>query len=134
MNTTNGKIAEQSKQKIMEAELSRKTFYRLFPDKEAVLKLYFDFWESKKDILLLFKKNALLPFLFECVYEHSSGVFAYVRSTEMVNTFSRQLPYLLAYAVGGMHSMLLKWVENDMVIPSSELIQSLKKGLMSPDI
>ncbi|MDD6482476.1 MAG: TetR/AcrR family transcriptional regulator [Lachnospiraceae bacterium] len=183
MNTTNGKIAEQSKQKIMEAllsvmeqydykeititqisqeaELSRKTFYRLFPDKEAVLKLYFeglftecltqikaqdihhywevvqmyfDFWESKKDILLLFKKNALLPFLFECVYEHSSDVFAYVRSTETVNTFSRQLPYLLAYAVGGMHSMLLKWVENDMVIPSSELIQSLKKGLMSPDI
>ena len=42
MNRTNGKIAEQTKPKIMEAELSRKTFYRLFPDKEAVLKLYFE--------------------------------------------------------------------------------------------
>lgn len=183
MNTTNGKIAEQSKQKIMaallsvmkqydfkeitvtqiaqEADLSRKTFYRLFPDKETVLKLYFDelfseclsniksknihhywevvqvyfdFWESKKDILFLFKKNNLLSFLFECSYNHSSEVFTYVRSTEVANTFSRQLPYLLSYAVGGMHSMLLKWVENDMCIPSSELIETLKNGLMSPDI
>lgn len=183
MNITNGKIAEQSKKKIIdalllimkqydykeititqiaqEAGLSRKTFYRLFSDKEAVLKLfsdglfancftqikeknihhywevvqwYFDFWESKKDILSLFKKNGLLPFLFECSYQFSPVIFEYVRSNETANAFSRQLPYLLSYAVGGMHSMLLKWVEMDMVIPSSELIKTLKAGFMSPDI
>ena len=100
MNTTNGKIAEQSKKKIadallvilqqydykeititqlaQEAKLSRKTFYRLFADKEDVLaylfenmyiecfeqiksqrtqcywdivQCYFDFWEAPQRIL-----------------------------------------------------------------------------------
>ena len=108
MNTTNGKIAEHSRQKFVsallfvmkqydykeititqlaqEAKLSRKTFYRLFPDKDAVLMLYFneifsecltrfktqnihrywevvqvyfDFWESKREFLSLLNKNHL---------------------------------------------------------------------------
>lgn len=64
MNRTNGKIAEQSKQKLaaalleimkqyeykeitvtqitQEARLSRKTFYRLFSDKDDILNLLFD--------------------------------------------------------------------------------------------
>ena len=64
MNTTNGRIAEQSKKKIadallvvlqqydykeititqlaQEAKLSRKTFYRLFTDKEDVLSYLFE--------------------------------------------------------------------------------------------
>lgn len=183
MNTTNGKIAEQSRQKLMsallsvmkqydykeititqlaqEAGLSRKTFYRLFSDKEDVLKLYFegifseclteiksqdihhywevvqvyfDFWESRRELLFLFKNHDLLPFLFEYLYQHSLEVFTFVRSEETVQAFSHQLPYMLAYAVGGMNSMLLKWVENDMCIPSSELINTLKNGLMSPEI
>ena len=37
-----------------------------------------------------------------------------------------QIPYLLAYSIGGMHSMLLKWVENDMTIPSFVLVEQLK--------
>ena len=66
MNTTNGKIAEQSKKKIAnallvtlerydykeititqlagEANLSRKTFYRLFADKDDVLSYLFEDW------------------------------------------------------------------------------------------
>ncbi|WP_167957471.1 TetR/AcrR family transcriptional regulator [Anaerosporobacter faecicola] len=183
MNTTNGRIAEQSREKIIcallcvmerysykeititqiaqEADLSRKTFYRLFQDKESVLQLlfdklfaecmsqirsqdihhywdvvqlYFDFWESQKDLLCLLKRHGLLSILFECSYVHAPEVFACVRSTEIVNAFSRQLPYLLAYAVGGMHSMLIKWIENDMDIPAAELIEKLKAGFMSPEI
>ena len=64
MNRTNGRIAQESRQKFatalfellkiykyteitvtqlaQEAELSRKTFYRLFNDKDEVLKQYFD--------------------------------------------------------------------------------------------
>ncbi len=64
MNKTNGKIAEQSKKKLaaalleimkqydykeititqitLEAQLSRKTFYRLFSDKDDILTLLFD--------------------------------------------------------------------------------------------
>lgn len=180
MNTTNGKIAEESKSKIanallvvlqqydykeititqlaQEAKLSRKTFYRLFTDKEDVLtylfenlymecfekiksqgtqcywdivQCYFDFWEERKSMLLIFKQSKLLPVLFDGAYNYSFSIFEYVRSKEVAELLSVQLPYLLAYSIGGMHSMLLKWVENDMTIPSYILIEQLKNGFKS---
>ncbi len=183
MNTTNGKIAEQSKEKLanallvimekydfkeititqitQEAGLSRKTFYRLFKSKEElinfyfeclykeclmqikarqlqhywdVVQCYFDFCEERRDLLSLLKQNNLLVLLFEGSYKYSFKVFAYVRSKETADAYSSLLPYLLAYSVGGMFSMLLKWVENGMAIPSSLLIANLKKGLMSAEI
>lgn len=180
MNTTNGKIAEESKSKIanallvvlqqydykeititqlaQEAKLSRKTFYRLFTDKEDVLtylfenlymecfekiksqgiqrywdivQCYFDFWEERKSMLLIFKQSKLLPVLFDGAYNYSFSIFEYVRSKEVAELLSVQLPYLLAYSIGGMHSMLLKWVENDMTIPSYILIEQLRNGFNS---
>lgn len=183
MNTTNGKIAAQSKQKMVralltlmrqydykeititqiaqEAQLSRKTFYRLFSDKDELIalffqelfqeclaqvkalnirhywdmvQLFFDFWEERRDLLSLLQKNRLLPRAFEQSYQYSVQIFEFVRSKEIAKSLSVPLPYLLAYSVGGMHSMLLKWVENDMSIPSAELISALKSGFMSEDI
>lgn len=183
MNTTNGKIAEQSKEELVmallvimkqydyreititqlsqEAGLSRKTFYRLFKSKEElinfffenlyeeclaeiksqqlhhywdVVQCYFDFCEKRRDLLSLLKQNDLLLLLFEGSYKYSFKVFEYVRSQKTADIYSSFLPYLLAYSVGGMYSMLLKWVENDMNIPSSILITELKNGLISSDI
>lgn len=183
MNTTNGKIAEQSKQKIAnallvalkqynykeititqlagEANLSRKTFYRLFTDKEDVLhylfnnlyiecfeqiksqntkrywdivQCYFDFWEERKSLLLLFKQSNLLSVLFDGAYKYSFGIFEYIRSKNVTEHLAPQLPYLLAYSVGGMHSMLLKWAENDMTVPSHILIEQLKNGYNSIEL
>ena len=183
MNTTNGKIAEQSKQKMVqallrvmeqydyreitvtqiaqEAQLSRKTFYRLFSGKDEILSLlfeglfqecfgriqarnirhywdvmqeFFDFWEERKELLFLLQKNGLLPRVFERSCQYAVQVFIFVRSEEMAESFALPLPYLLAYSVGGMHSMLLKWVENGMDIPSAELIATLKAGFLSHDI
>lgn len=183
MNKTNWKIAEQSKQKMVqalltimkqydyreitvtqiaqEAQLSRKTFYRLFSSKDDILSLFFDglfqecfeqikaqkvqhywdvvqvffdFWESRKDLLSLLHKNDLLPRVFEKSYQYSIQVFEFVRSKELAASFALPLPYMLAYSVGGMHSMLLKWVEKGMDIPSRELISKLKSGFMSNDI
>lgn len=180
MNTTNGKIAEQSKRKIadallvvlqqydykeititqlaQEAKLSRKTFYRLFTDKEDVLsylfeklyiecfeqiksketsyywdvvQCYFDFWEERKALLLTLKQSNLLSVLFDGAYKYSFSIFEYIRSKDVANQLSVPLPYLLAYSVGGMHSMLLKWVENDMTVPSCMLIEILKYGFHS---
>lgn len=180
MNTTNWKIAEQSKRKIAnallvalerydykeititqlagEANLSRKTFYRLFVDKDDVLsylfedlykacfehiksqhtqyywdivQCYFDFWEERKSLLLLFKQGHLLPVLFDGAYKYSFGIFEYIRTKDVAEHLSLELPYLLAYSVGGMHSMLLKWVENDMTVPSVTLIEQLKNGYNS---
>lgn len=183
MNRTNGKIAEQSKEKIskalltimeqydykeititqisQEAHFSRKTFYRLFSSKDDVLNFllkhlyqecflqiksrkvqhywdvvqcYFDFCEERKSLLFLLRKQHLLTLLFEGSYQYAFQVFEYIRSKETADFFSLPLPYMLAYSVGGMYSMLLKWVENDMDIPSTELITELKKGFMSPNI
>lgn len=183
MNTTNGKIAAQSKQKMVralltlmnpydyreitvtqiaqEAHLSRKTFYRLFSGKDEILalffedlfqecftriraqelrhywdavQLFFDFWEERKDLLLLLQKNDLLQRVFEQSCQYAMEVFAFVRSKEAANSLSVPLPYILAYSVGGMHSMLLKWVEKGMDIPSAELIAKLKAGFMSADL
>lgn len=183
MNRTNWKIAEQSKQKMVkavllimeqydyqeititqiaqEAQLSRKTFYRLFSDKDDVLKLfcenlfheyfarikaqqiqrywdvvqaYFDFWEERKDLIALLQKSGLLPRIFEYSYRYSTEVFEFVRSKEAAASFALPLPYMLAYSVGGMHSMLLKWAENDMDVPSAQLISKLKSGFMSGNI
>ena len=183
MNRTNGHIAEKSRQKFaaalfslmrvyqyteitvtqlaQEAELSRKTFYRLFNDKDEVLKqhfdtlfaaffseikardikhywelvgLYFDFWESRKDILLLLGKNDLLPRMFEYVYRNAEKIFVAVRTSDKAKELSEPLPYLLAYSVGGMHSMLIKWVESGMIVSSSVLIARLKAGFQSPEL
>jgi AcrR family transcriptional regulator len=183
MNRTNGRIAEESKKRFaegllelmktypypditvtqlsQEAELSRKTFYRLFNDKDDVLKLlfdglyyecftqikgqnirrywdlvqlYFDFWESRKEILLLLSRNGLLPRLFEYVYRNAQPIFTAVRTEETTQSFAPTLPYLLAYSVGGMHSMLMKWAESGMTTPSTALIQQLKVGFQSPNL
>lgn len=183
MNTTNGKIAEQSKKKIVsallvvmqqydykeititqlaqEAKLSRKTFYRLFKDKEDVIlylfenlyiecfeqiqsqsaqgywdivQCYFDFWEKHKSILSMFKQSTLLPVLFDGAYKYSFKIFEYRHSKDEIEHFSIHLSYLLAYSLGGMHSMLLKWVENDMCIPSYILIEQLKTCFNSIEI
>ncbi len=182
MNRTNSKIAEQSKKKIsealltimkqydfkeititqisQEANLSRKTFYRLFSSKEDVLtfffenlygeclmqiksrqvqhywdivQCYFDFCEERKSLLLLLKQHNLLTLLFEGSYKYAFQVFACIHTKEAADRFSLPLPYMLAYSIGGMYSMLLKWVEGDMNIPSSLLISELKKAFMSPD-
>lgn len=81
-----------------------------------VVQCYFDFWEDRKLLLLLFKQNNLLPVLFEGAYNYTFNIFEHIRSKEVRDQYSLPLPYLLAYSVGGMHSMLLKWVENGMVI------------------
>ena len=183
MNTTNNRIEEQSKEKYaaallslmndwhyteitvtqlaQEANLSRKTFYRLFNDKSDVLTLildklfdeffievkeqsvkrywnvvqyYFDFWDSHREILLLLSKNDLLGIMFEYVYRNAEKIFVAVRTLEKAEEFASSLPYLLAYSVGGMHSMLIKWVESGMSVPSELLVAQLKAGFQSPDL
>ena len=183
MNTTNWKIAARSKQKLVQAllvlmrqydykeitvtqiaqesRLSRRTFYRLFSDKDEILalffeelfqtcftqikarkvrhywdvvQLFFDFWEERRDLLCLLQKNDLLQRVFAQSYQYSMQVFEFVRSKETADAFSLPLPYMLAYSVGGMHSMLLKWAETGMNVPSAELISKLRLGFMSDSI
>ncbi len=136
-----------------EARISRKTFYRHFRDKDEVLKhlfdslyleclssitgsgvhnywdvvqCFFDFWEKHAEALNLMKRSNLLPQLFEESYDRSFEVFRSVRTSDH---YGEQLPYILAYSIGGMNSMLIKWIEGGMSIPSSTLIRGLREGL-----
>ena len=180
MNNTNGLIAEQSKKTIaeamlkvmkiydykeitvtqitQEAQVSRKTFYRHFRDKDEVLKhlfdslyqecissitnrgihhywdvvqCFFDFWEKHSETLKLMNQSNRVPQLFEESYGRSFEVFRSVKSEDIAEHYKAQLPYLLAYSIGGMNSMLIKWIENGMSIPSSTLISCLKEGFSS---
>ena len=183
MNTSNGKMAIESRQRLtkalftvmqqyqfkeitvtqitQEAELSRRTFYRLYNDKEEILEqaicelfeaflerlkmqdihhywevvqLYFDFWEEKRDFLCLLKRQGILSSMMEISYRYAFNIFEYVRTKEVMEAFDPYLPYLISYALGGMHQMLIKWVEEDMVVPSSHLIEKLKAGYQSSNI
>lgn len=148
-------------QLAQEAGLSRKTFYRLFGGKDEVLErlfdqlyfdcleqiklrgvsrywalvqLYFDFWGSRKETLILLGRNGLLSRLFDYVYRNAESIFMTIRASGETQELSGSLPYLLAYSVGGMHSMLIKWVESGMSVPSSELIARLENGFRSPEL
>lgn len=178
MNQTNWKIAEQSRRALaqallslmnqydykeititqiaQEAGLSRKTFYRLFSDKDDILQFYFhglfqqyafqvnalqirhywdavqllfDFWEERRSLLSLLEKNNLLSRLFEQTYQYAGPIFEIIRSKE--TSESPAIAYLLAYSVGGIHSMLIKWAQNGMEVPSAQLIAALKAGFRS---
>lgn len=141
-----------------EARVSRKTFYRHFSHKDEVLKhlfgslyqeclltitekgihhywdvvqCFFDFWEKHAETLTLIKQSDLLPQLFDESYGRSFEVFRYVKTAELPQTYKAQLPYLLAYSIGGMNSMLIKWIENGMSVPSSSIISCLREGFSS---
>ena len=98
------------------------------------MQCYFDFWENHKKLLDLLNNNGLLPLFFDNAYQYSFKIFEYIRSKEVSDYLSNELPYLLAYSVGGMHSMLLKWVEDDMKVDSKIIIHRLKKGFKSLQI
>lgn len=144
-----------------EAELSRKTFYRLYTSKDDILneyietlfqefstetaqrdihhywdvvQLYFDFWEQREDIIMLFKDHGLLSMLVDATQEYADEVFIAVRSEKLFTTFSPLLPFMKAYTVGGMHHMLIAWITNGKPVSSATLIQMMKTGLQSQEI
>ena len=143
---------------VQEAGLSRNTYYRLFHNKEEILDLlfedlfrqfsdrihtqqissfwqlmqsYFDFWQSRKPLLLLLQKNHLLQKVLDHSYDRAQEVFCFVHSRDTLDPSALPLPYLLAFSVGGMHTMLIRWVQSGMEIPSSQLIRQLHTCMMT---
>ncbi len=175
MNTTNGKIAERSRRRFIdallsvmkiykfkditvtqlsqEAGLSRKTFYSLFSDKTQVMELYFadltdefttcirqnkacDYWgvvkcyfeffAQRKDLIFLLYENNLIHRLFEISYNSADAIFHSIQKESDIS--KAHLPFILAYSLGGINGMLLKWIESGMTVSEDELIAILKNS------
>ena len=183
MNNTNGKIAEQSRQKLMqgllklmkvykyaeitvtqisqEAELSRKTFYRLYKSKEEILSgyidtltaefmkqiginqphhywdtilMYFDFWKQHRDFLLILRQNQLLHLLMQKSYENTFQVLSLTKPYRTDSQEDSGLPYGMAFSVGGVSFMLIKWIEDGMETDPKIFVDYIHYGLQNPNV
>lgn len=123
-----------------EADLSRRTFYRLFSSKESLIVyhiqmlcesyshlfdcesdrrlpnvsfLFFDFWGHHKDFLLLLKENHLESLLFETFSSMLPQIYMYP-NCKPIETSNQTIRYYMAiFCAGGYAMLLLKWIEND---------------------
>lgn len=176
MNNMNYKIALQSKKmltdgllKLMitndfstitvtqicqEANLSRRTFYRLYKSKEDILSeylfllaeefksivseavpkhyievaaIYFSFWKQHEDFLNLLKKNKMLEVIYNTAREMAPSVFKTVKPNTQLDVDA--LSFALSYSLGGLNGMLIQWVEDGMRLSSDQLVAILKQTL-----
>lgn len=178
MNTTNGKIAEQSRQSFrkallilmktykyeeitvtqlsQEADLSRKTFYRLYNTKEDILNeymnhlilkyiqlikekspyhyidvafLYFEFWNSHRDFLYPLVQNNRIHFLYQATEEIAPSIFRIMKSETPLAQNEELLSYALTYSLGGLNNLLIRWCRDGMKKQPEELAEMLSLAL-----
>ncbi len=183
MNNTNGKIAERSRKKLahgllklmeiysyaeitvtqisQEADLSRKTFYRLYKSKDEILLgyidsltcefmdkihivqphhywdtvlLYFDFWKGHKDFLLLLKRNQLLHLLMQKSYDSTFHVLSLTKPYRPNAQEDPCLPYGMAFSVGGVNFMLIKWIEEGLETEPRTFVEYIHHGLQNVNV
>lgn len=176
MNRMNYRIALQSKKMLTEAliglmsqdnyseititkicekaDLSRRTFYRLYKTKDDVLReyisslasdliemikkgkpkhyheaamVYFSFWQEHIDFLKLLKKNMLLDELYNISMKVAPSIFRIVKPT--IKTDEKLLEFALSYSIGGLNGMLIHWVNDDMTFSPKEMTDILKQTI-----
>lgn len=122
------------------ADLSRRTYYRLFSSKESILyyymkklcldyynlfsdetdlrlpnvaNIFFTYWKKHKSFLLLLKRDNLESLLIQCFTELLPQI--YVNSKEKpIPTNDTQIRYYIAiFCAGGFGNLLLEWIEQD---------------------
>jgi AcrR family transcriptional regulator len=127
---TIGEIAEK-------AGLSRRTFYRQFPSKDAVLsaalsevfdeytnrlsaekdlsmktiaRAFFDFWSDRLTLLRSLDRSGLLPFLLEAMNNTLPLIYARVNKNPNEYGDADDRRYILAFGCGGFWNMLIFWM------------------------
>ena len=141
-------------QLCQEADLSRRTFYRLYETKEDVLHeymgsliehfkgmvseaapehyteiaaIYFNFWKHHSNFLKLLRRNNLLGMLYQTAGEVAPSVFQIANPDN--HTDYSVLAFALSYSLGGLNGMLIRWAEDGMKISPDELTSVLKQTL-----
>ena len=135
------------------ADLSRRTFYRVFETKEDILmyyteklydeflqllnhetdhrftvtvKLYFQFWYQHKHFLVLLKQNEMLPFIMNQYTRLFPKVFHMVKGNHPLAHNTEALSYAMAFSAGGLLSILLKWAEDGMEKTPEKIMQLME--------
>ncbi len=123
------------------ADLSRRTFYRIFETKEDILicyadelygkflellnretdrrftvtvRLYFEFWYRHRHFLELLKQSEMLPFMMNQYTSLFPKVFQTLKGDHPLAHNEEALSYAMAFSAGGLLSILLRWAEDGM--------------------
>ncbi len=147
------------KQIILESQVARKTFYRNFLSKDDVLDanidsimqqyicslrqlpscqlsnildVIFQFCIQNKDFLFQLRDNHLMHLLLNKWNIFIPMVHTQIASPEhpLFQTFSaEQIEYIIAFNVGAIWNVIMKWVEHDMKEPPEVIKKTLLKYL-----
>ncbi len=180
MNKGNSKIALQSRKWLMDAlldlmnryeydaitisqicrkaDLSRRTFYRLYHCKEDMLiekctllmaeyrdllyrdspisyidmaSTYFEFCYLHRDFFIQLKKSNLLSKIFFVIEESFPELCGSLQRSDNSICQSKALRYINSYSIGGLNNMLLQWIRQDMDATPKELLAALTEFLHS---
>ena len=134
------------------ADLSRRTFYRLFSTKEEILLYYIfelwekacpslyaasdhsyfytsyfhmKFWYENKDFALLLYQNDLIIILQKFIDMISEEVYNHQKGTTPLSQNQEALEYALAYSSGGALNVIWKWISQGMIKTPDEVIELL---------
>ena len=141
------------------ADLSRRTFYRVFETKEDplvwhmnllfqefltelqersckqfedVLVLYLGFWFRHKHFFELLKRNELLPLMLNQYLRVFPEVFKMVKGDYPLSQHPEALSYAMAFSAGGLLSVLLKWADEGMIKTPDEILKMVDVMMQSP--
>lgn len=122
------------------ADLSRRTFYRLYESKEDVFKeyagklcmcyfelfknqddisltsvadIFFSFWKAHKDFLLMLHKHNLIYIVLFKFNELLPTVYVKYKAHMLQTKDTKSIEYVAFYNAGGFWNLLIKWLEDD---------------------
>ena len=141
------------------ADLSRRTFYRVFTAKEdpltwylntlyteflallsqqqchefkEVLALYLAFWYQHAHLFSLLKRSNMLSYVLQQYYRVFPEVFKVVKSDYPLSQNSDALAYAMAFSAGGLLSVLIKWADEGMTKTPEEILKMVDVMLQLP--
>lgn len=138
------------------ADVSRRTFYRLYENKEDVLysyfselcqnyksecaelgkydirqiaREYFRFWHRQKDFLMLLYRNRLDAVMYYGVYDAASEIVGYRIQSKVKQDSS--LEFFIRYTVGGFGNLLYQWIIDGMEEEPEEYADFVSESILS---
>ncbi|MFT8318558.1 MAG: TetR/AcrR family transcriptional regulator [Sporolactobacillus sp.] len=140
------------------AQLSRRTFYRSFSTKQALLKYYgqnlfeeylarlrlvdqlhfknvltifFNFWWNKRDQLRLLIRQGLFFSLLNSASGHSEQIYEAFNVPWHIQGTEQEIKYVMQFATGGFWNVLFQWLTSDYPETPDQIVETIYKGIKS---